>query len=227
VLGFCLYSFYVLFSGVIDLNADEIMLIQSSVAAVVSEGNAHRWNSSSGHQPSSTIIAQQYSLVPRSPPTCRTYLETYAVIPGSSWGSLPTALQNEWTRWDCDAVLEEELSRDTEAVPPVNRSGSLSEWCHRMKKKFRVIPMKSWGQLPMSYVDAWRDRSCDLIVSEQRMGSKTLSSCPRAPSMLRRIDSTITQSKEAAKKTANTSQHPHHHPHPPHSPTRTCMIISL
>jgi len=36
VLGFCLYSFYVLFSGVIDLNADEIMLIQSSVAAVVS-----------------------------------------------------------------------------------------------------------------------------------------------------------------------------------------------
>ena len=73
-----------------------------------------------------------------------------------------------------------------------------------MKKKFRVIPMKSWGQLPMSYVDAWRDRSCDLIFSEQRMGSKTLSSCPHVPSMLRRNDSTITQSKEAAK---NDSKH--------------------
>ena len=73
-----------------------------------------------------------------------------------------------------------------------------------MKKKFRVIPMKSWGQLPMSYVDAWRDRSCDLIFSEQRMGSKTLSSCPHVPSMLRRNDSTITQSKETAK---NGSKH--------------------
>lgn len=73
-----------------------------------------------------------------------------------------------------------------------------------MKKKFRMIPMKSWGQLPMSYVDAWRDRSCDLIFSEQRMGSKMLSSCPHVPSMLRRNDSTITQSKEAAK---NDSKH--------------------
>jgi hypothetical protein len=78
------------------------------------------------------------------------------------------------------------------------------EWCHGMKKKFRVIPMKSWGQLPMSYVDAWRDRSCDLIFSEQRMGSKTLSSCPHVPSMLRRNDSTISLSKEAAK---NDSKH--------------------
>jgi len=37
VLGFCLLmQIRMLFSGVIDLNADEIMLIQSSVAAAVS-----------------------------------------------------------------------------------------------------------------------------------------------------------------------------------------------
>jgi len=52
-------------------------------------------------------------------------LETYAVIPGSSWGSLPTSLQREWTLWNCDAVLEKKLSSsigDAEAVLPPQRS---------------------------------------------------------------------------------------------------------
>jgi hypothetical protein len=37
-----------------------------------------------------------------------------------------TSIYSEWTRWDCDAVLEEELSRDTEAVPPAHKSESSS-----------------------------------------------------------------------------------------------------
>jgi len=39
---------------------------------------------------------------------------------------LTTSIYSEWTRWDCDAVLEEELSRDTEAVPPAHKSESSS-----------------------------------------------------------------------------------------------------
>jgi hypothetical protein len=36
VLGFCLFSLYMMISGVIDLNVDEHMLILSSVTAAVS-----------------------------------------------------------------------------------------------------------------------------------------------------------------------------------------------
>jgi len=39
---------------------------------------------------------------------------------------LTTSIYSEWTRWDCDAVLEEELSRDTEAVPSAHKSESSS-----------------------------------------------------------------------------------------------------
>ena len=40
-----------------------------------------------------------------------------------------------------------------------------------------MIPMQSWGTLPMNYVDVWRSRGCDLVFSAQRMGSRPLSNC--------------------------------------------------
>lgn len=38
--------------------------------------------------------------------------------------------------------------------------------------------MRSWGQLPLNYIEAWKERKCDLVFTAERMGSRTLSYCP-------------------------------------------------
>lgn len=51
-------------------------------------------------------------------------------------------------------------------------------WCRRMRKKYNVTPMKSWGEFPMNMVDEWKNRQCDLVFTSSRMGKKKVSSCP-------------------------------------------------
>jgi hypothetical protein len=61
-------------------------------------------------------------------------------------------------------------------VSPI--SPLFSDWCNEMKNKFKVVPMRSWGSLPLNHIDSWKDRKCDLVFTAERMGSKVLSFCP-------------------------------------------------
>ncbi len=54
----------------------------------------------------------------------------------------------------------------------------LIDWCNESKTKYAVIPMRSWGQLPLNYIEAWKTRKCDLVFTAERMGSRTISYCP-------------------------------------------------
>jgi hypothetical protein len=51
-------------------------------------------------------------------------------------------------------------------------------WCHEIKAKYNVVPMLSWGSLPMNYVETWRSRRCDLVFTTERMSARPLSTCP-------------------------------------------------
>ena len=37
--------------------------------------------------------------------------------------------------------------------------------------------MKSWGSLPINYIDSWKKRGCDVVFTTQRLGLRPLSSC--------------------------------------------------
>jgi hypothetical protein len=73
------------------------------------------------------------------------------------------------------------LSYHCVAVPAPNLTlftALHTEWCHESKAKYNVVPMRSWGNLPMNYVETWRSRRCDLIFTTERMSGRPLSSCP-------------------------------------------------
>jgi hypothetical protein len=46
-----------------------------------------------------------------------------------------------------------------------------------MKERYHVIPMKSWGTLPMNLMEVWRDRHCDVVFTAQRMAKRAVSQC--------------------------------------------------
>lgn len=51
------------------------------------------------------------------------------------------------------------------------------EWCTNMKKKYNVIPMKSWGSLPEVAIGQWKERRCDMVFTAARMGKKPVTVC--------------------------------------------------
>jgi hypothetical protein len=53
----------------------------------------------------------------------------------------------------------------------------MKEWCRDARLKYKVVPMKSWGQLPMNEIDSWKRRNCDLVFTSQRMSLKQISNC--------------------------------------------------
>ena len=46
-----------------------------------------------------------------------------------------------------------------------------------MKKTYKVIPMQSWGHLPLNMMDTWKSKHCDIVFSNLRMGLNKLSKC--------------------------------------------------
>lgn len=38
--------------------------------------------------------------------------------------------------------------------------------------------MRSWGKLPMNYIEQWKGRRCDLVFTTKRMGLRPISFCP-------------------------------------------------
>lgn len=46
------------------------------------------------------------------------------------------------------------------------------------RTKYDVVPLKTWGRLPLNMVDVWKEKRCDLIFTAARMGKRPLSSCP-------------------------------------------------
>lgn len=40
--------------------------------------------------------------------------------------------------------------------------------------------MRSWGQLPLNYIDQWKGRKCDLVFTAKRMGERAISFCADA-----------------------------------------------
>jgi hypothetical protein len=56
-------------------------------------------------------------------------------------------------------------------------SADSSDWCHKTRSKYNVLPMKSWGQLPFSLVDTWKARKCDLVFTSLRMRQNQVTKC--------------------------------------------------
>eukprot|EP01041_Mallomonas_annulata_P004655 gene4655-9237_t len=63
-------------------------------------------------------------------------------------------------------------------LPKIDASSE--EWCVEQKRRYHVIPMQSWGSLPMNMVDSWRTHNCDRVFTVQRMSSVPLTSCSKS-----------------------------------------------
>ena len=51
------------------------------------------------------------------------------------------------------------------------------EWCVETRRKYHVMPMKSWGDLPMNMIESWRSNACDRVFTVQRMSKVPLAKC--------------------------------------------------
>ena len=81
-----------------------------------------------------------------------------------------------------EAPLED---KDT-ALPNIKVEDSM--WCFENKKKFKVIPQKSWGSLPASYIDQWKSRRCDMSFTVARMKGSSVTRCEDVESNYRNAD---------------------------------------
>jgi hypothetical protein len=55
---------------------------------------------------------------------------------------------------------------------------TLKEWCNDTKTKYHVVPQQSWGQLPPHLIETWRDKSCDVVFTLDKMTKIALATCP-------------------------------------------------
>jgi len=55
------------------------------------------------------------------------------------------------------------------------------EWCNDNKAKYDVIPLRSWGRLPMNMIDEWKKRTCDKVFTNMRMSKKKIVVCDAKP----------------------------------------------
>jgi|GEM_PF-2603335 len=64
--------------------------------------------------------------------TCGALMGAYAIVPYSSWGTAPPAIQRTWNESDCNHRI-----------------------CGYMQRAFNVIPHLSWGSLPVHLQRVW------------------------------------------------------------------------
>ncbi|MCX7365467.1 MAG: hypothetical protein NTV97_27060 [Alphaproteobacteria bacterium] len=64
--------------------------------------------------------------------TCGALMGTYSIVPYSSWGTAPFAIQKTWNESDCNHRI-----------------------CEYMQRTFNVIPHLSWGSLPVRLQRVW------------------------------------------------------------------------
>jgi hypothetical protein len=64
--------------------------------------------------------------------TCGALMGTYSIVPYSSWGTAPFAIQKTWNESDCNHQI-----------------------CEYMQKTFNVVPRLSWGSLPVRFQKVW------------------------------------------------------------------------
>jgi len=64
--------------------------------------------------------------------TCGTLMGTYSIVPYSSWGGAPFAIQKTWNESDCNHRI-----------------------CEYMQQTFNVVPHLSWGSLPAHLQRVW------------------------------------------------------------------------
>ena len=106
----------------------------------------------------------------------------HRVVVGSSWGSLPTALQQWWTSADCDRLslagggltstvratpsawlLASE--KPEQRTPSTEESDSPSGECRSMQLAHTVRTGSSWGTLPAHLQQRWAQLNCDRLVN--------------------------------------------------------------
>jgi hypothetical protein len=64
--------------------------------------------------------------------TCGALMGTYSIVPYSSWGTAPFAIQKTWEESDCNHRI-----------------------CEYMQRTFNVVPHLSWGSLPVRLQRVW------------------------------------------------------------------------
>ena len=74
-----------------------------------------------------------------------------------------------------DKKSDSDVNEDTLGLFKVNHENV--EWCNDNKAKYDVIPLRSWGRLPMNMVDEWKKRSCDKVFTNMRMSKKKIVTC--------------------------------------------------
>jgi len=67
------------------------------------------------------------------------------------------------------------IKGDTAALPQIPQQNI--DWCFQAREKYNVLPLKSWGQLPMNMIESWSQRQCDLAFTAARMSRKPLATC--------------------------------------------------
>jgi hypothetical protein len=95
----------------------------------------------SSRQPSALTLAAAFALlfslgVPEAhavdSSTCGALMGTYSIVPYSSWGTAPFAIQKTWNESDCNHRI-----------------------CEYMQRTFNVVPHLSWGSLPVHLQRVW------------------------------------------------------------------------
>jgi len=76
---------------------------------------------------------------------------------------------------DKNKKSDSDANEDTLGLFKVNNENV--EWCNDNKAKYDVIPLRSWGRLPMNMVDEWKKRACDKVFTNMRMSKKKIVTC--------------------------------------------------
>ena len=105
-----------------------------------------------------------------------------------------------------DKKSDNDANEDTLGLFKVNHENV--EWCNDNKAKYDVIPLRSWGRLPMNMVDEWKKRACDKVFTNLRMSKKKIVTCDPKTNMNSKLPLIAVMAASTTRKVTSPSGNP-------------------
>mmetsp|Transcript_1612 Transcript_1612/g.2050 ORF Transcript_1612/g.2050 Transcript_1612/m.2050 type:complete len:450 (-) Transcript_1612:179-1528(-) len=107
---------------------------------------------------------------------CVEYMDQYKVVPGKSWGNLPSDRQEIWKELSCDEAIPEDLVKDADGRTFADRM----EQCKTINERYHLLGGGSKSrqdELPAHLKQLWKKVNCPKILNGGKMDSDQITNC--------------------------------------------------
>ena len=85
---------------------------------------------------------------------CNGLLTQYNIVPGTSWGTVPTNIQSQWIANNCEVLINGNATLDT-----------LKTNCNALKTQYNITSSSNVGSANTDIQNEWKYNYCDYVLN--------------------------------------------------------------